>query len=53
VLISVADGHRLGVSGSAGISAVLFHCVCAFVLNEVLLFRVYRHSSRTKVSGLR
>lgn len=51
MLTSVPDGHRLGVSGSDGISSVLLHCV--FVLKEVLLFRVYRRSRRTKVRVLR
>jgi hypothetical protein len=53
VLSSVPDEHRLGVSGSAGTSAVLFHRVCEFVLKKVLLFRVYRRSRRTKVRVLR
>jgi hypothetical protein len=42
VLRAYLSSRRTGVSGSAGISAVLFHFVCVRVrvLKEVLLFRV-------------
>jgi hypothetical protein len=40
-LMSVRDGERLGVSGNASVSAVLFGCVCMAVLPRTLNLLLY------------